>query len=287
MRRPLVVWLAALILGLALGLTYAWVIAPGNSGGTAPSSLRPDFRDDYRSAIAAAYAATGDLQRAKARLELLGDADPVSALGAQAQRALAAGQSFEHAQELARLASDLQAGRPSIFASTVTAAIPPSPTLTATLEPAFDLTSTVAVMTASPQAVFTLPPAATGTRVVSPTRTVMPSPAAQFQLTSRDEVCDPALPAGLLQITVFDKDNHPLPGVDITITWDQGEERFFTGYQPEISDGYADYVMQPGTAYSVKVTRLGVPVSALSAPTCPGTGGQSFTGGLKLSFKEP
>lgn len=280
-------WLIAIILGLVAGLTYAWVVAPVRDEGTAPNSLRSDFRDEFRSAIASAYSSTGDLERARARLALLGDADSVQALSAQAQRALAAGQPFGRAQELARLASDLHAGFPSIPSFTSTAIVVVSPSLTSAPGPTSDLTSTAAVLSATPGAVVAPPATLTATQPSPPTRTPMPSPSVPFQLASRENVCDAALPEGLLQVTVLDRGGQPLPGIEITITWSQGEERFFTGFQPEISGGYADYVMQAGTSYSVQLARLGVPVSGLMAPLCPGTAGKTFVGGQHLTFREP
>lgn len=80
--------LTGLVIGLALGLVYAWLISPVAYVDTDPSTLRKDFKDVYRSQIAAAYAATGNLPRARLRLALLKDTDPVTALAAQAQAIL-------------------------------------------------------------------------------------------------------------------------------------------------------------------------------------------------------
>jgi hypothetical protein len=82
--------LTGLLIGLALGIYYAWELSPLEYVDTPPSSLRADFKDEYRYLIAASYRATGNLDRARARLSLLGDPDPVIALGEQAQRMLAA-----------------------------------------------------------------------------------------------------------------------------------------------------------------------------------------------------
>ena len=79
----------ALLAGLGLGLVYAWMIAPLRVTASDPLTLRADFKESYRSAIAAAYAATGNLPRAQARLSLLKDPDPIEALNAQAQRMMA------------------------------------------------------------------------------------------------------------------------------------------------------------------------------------------------------
>ena len=100
----------ALLVGLGLGLVYSWVISPTHIVDAQPASLRADFKDQYRSVIAAAYSATGNLPRAQVRLSLLGDADPIEALNAQAQHMLASGASgaqFERADRVAALARAL------------------------------------------------------------------------------------------------------------------------------------------------------------------------------------
>jgi hypothetical protein len=117
--------LTGLILGVILGLAYAWVINPVIYERTLPSSLGDADKDVYRGMIAQVYEATGDFQRASLRLALLEDPDPVYALGAQAQRALAKGDESE-AHALALLASAFQSRQTAQDASTTT----PLPTLT-------------------------------------------------------------------------------------------------------------------------------------------------------------
>ncbi len=88
-------------------------------------------------------------------------------------------------------------------------------------------------------------------------------------------------------MTVLDAHGHPLPGIEITVTWNEGADRFFTGLQPEISPGYADYTMTGGTTYSLQVARLGVPVSGLTSPMCSSADNQPYIGGLRLTFAAP
>ena len=280
-------WGLALLTGICLGLAYAWVVAPMRDAKTSPSSLRSDFKDEFHSAIASAYAATGDLERARARMTLLEGSNAVQALTAHAQRSLAAGEPFGRAQQLAQLASDLQAGVSSI--PPPTRGIQQINTLTSAATRSIELDSTLTA-----EALIGTPtnagiPSGTSPATQPPlvTRTPIPSPSSPFQLVDRQESCDPALPDGLLQVTILDREGRPLAGIEITITWSQGEERFFTGLQPEISDGYADYLMQAGTSYSVRVARVGAPVSGLSAPSCDDSGATTYSGGLQLTFREP
>jgi len=96
--------LTGVILGIILGILFAWVISPVKYVDTAPESLKDEFKDQYRVLIASAYVANGDLVRAKARLELLDEADIYLVVAEQAQQMLAEGGSVEEAQALGRLA---------------------------------------------------------------------------------------------------------------------------------------------------------------------------------------
>ena len=96
--------LTGVVLGIILGILFAWVISPVKYVDTAPESLKDEFKDQYRVLIASAYVANGDLVRAKARLELLDEADIYLVVAEQAQQMLAEGGSVEEAQSLGRLA---------------------------------------------------------------------------------------------------------------------------------------------------------------------------------------
>lgn len=96
--------LLGLLLGLALGLWVAWGLAPRAQVDPSPAALRADYKDEYRLLIASAYAATGDLGRARVRLDLLADPDPAAALLEQSERALAAGAPSETVFLLSMLA---------------------------------------------------------------------------------------------------------------------------------------------------------------------------------------
>ena len=274
--------------GFGLGLLYAWVIAPIRYVDTTPNTLRADFKDAFRTSIAASYAATHDMERAKARLALLGDPNPIEALTAQAQRMLAAGEPFDTVREVASLATDLQNGVVSAQVSATLALVSGqgTPIQTPTLSP---LTQTLTMGSPgnTPTLESSTPTVVFDTPTPRPTRTPIPTASAPFQLINQEEVCNPNLTDGLLQISVLDSHRHQMPGVEITISSDAGEESFFTGLKPEIGDGYADYVMQAGTVYSLRVAHSGNPVTGLTAPACPDSNGQTYTGGLKLTFQQP
>jgi hypothetical protein len=284
--------LLALLAGLGLGLVYAWMIAPQGATDTAPAILRADFKDQYRSAIAASYTATGNLPRAQARLALLGDANPVEALNAQAQQMLASGESFQEADQVAALAAALgDHGKPGptetaaseavteIAADNPTTAIP-------TLPPAPP--DVPIILTETPQASEPEPTQSVILEATArPTRTVIPTFGAPFKATGQDTICDSNLPDGLLQVFVYNNNRKQLAGIKLTVTWDGGEEQFFTGFKPEIGNGYADFIMTPNSTYTVQLARGSDIVSGLTTPTCQASNGETFFGGIKLTFQQP
>ena len=294
MKRVAWASLLALILGLSLGLAYAWVIAPLRTVDTTPNTLRADFKDHFRTLIAASYAATHNIERARARLALLGDADPQQALAAQAQRMLASGESFQVVQQVAQLAADLGSGQASLVGmATATAAPATKPPLTiptstrlVPTEGTLAAEATATAPEASPSEAVTNTPAL-NTPTARPTPTAVPTASAPFQLVSQDQVCNPNLTDGLMQVSVLDRRKHQMPGVEIDISWAGGQESFFTGLKPEIADGYADTIMQAGVIYSLRVGRTGDAVTNLTAPACPDSNGQTYVGGLKLVFQQP
>jgi hypothetical protein len=249
--------------------------------------LRADFKDQFRVLIASAYKADHNIGRAKARLALLGDTDPIQELTAQAQRMLGAGESFVTIQDVAGLATDLKSGVASVLPASSPSPVsnPASVPLTQVLP--VSSTGTSVEFIASPTLEPTNSPVIFDTPTPRPTRTPIPTAGAPVILSSQDAVCNPNLTDGLMQISVLDSHHHQMAGMEIIINWTGGEEHFFTGFKPEIANGYADYIMQPGVIYTVRVGKSGIPVPNLSAPACPDTSGQTFTGGIKLVFQQP
>lgn len=275
--------LLALLAGLGMGLVYSWMISPLRVTDADPTALRADFKEDIRSAIAAAYAATGDLARAQARLATLKDPDPVEALNAQAQRMLTDTESFEDADTVAALAVALENGPadiPTVIAPTeVVQQV--EDTFTETVLPSPDDPG----LTETPQAIETQPVVIAATP--RPTQTLVPTPGAPFSLTGQDNVCDTNLPDGLLQVIVLNSNRRQVAGAKITITWEGGEEQFFTGLKPELGNGYADYIMTPSTTYTVQLASGSDIAAGLTTPTCQSQSGDTFFGGIKLTFQQP
>ena len=281
-RRFLWEWLIALILGFGLGLAYTWIISPVEYVDAEPLVLRDDFKDHFRAAIAAAFTSNGDLERAHARLALLGDPDPSQTLTAQAQRMLAAGESSESVQQVAMLAAALQ-GQAIANPPTAVPTNSPEPSR----QPIDTPTSTAGTALPTTETEPTSTPIPLLTPTPRPTRTSTPTLGAPYQLVGQDTVCDLELAEGLLQVVVTNATRKQIPGAEIIITWSDGEEHIFTGLKPELGNGYADYLMTPDVTYSIRMADGGTPASELSAPTCTATDGSTYLGGQHITFQQP
>ncbi len=284
----------ALLTGLGIGLAYSWFISPVTYVDATPAILRSDFKDQYRVVISASYASSHDLARARARLQLLGDIDPVGELSAQAQRMVGAGESLEGIQPLAQLATDLQLGFASILPSAT--AFNNTNIFTPIIETPMEESTAAEIPTeqateeATPFATLSfeqtpLIPIATNTP--RPTFTALPGPGIPFTLVGQDSVCEPGTQPGLLQFILMDSRRKQIAGIEIIVTWSQGEDRFFTGFKPELGNGYADFVMQVDTIYSVRVVAGGAFVPNISAPSCTDPNGIKYIGGLLITFQQP
>jgi hypothetical protein len=280
--------LTGFILGALLGLVYAWVISPVEYVDTPPASLRDDFKNDYRTMIALAYAADKDLPRARARLALLGDKDSAQALAIQAQQALAEGGSQAEAQALGLLAAAL--GQAPMLVPVTTRGDGTSQAGQPSLTPAAIKTKDVSggaapglAITTTPE--ITLPPQVTFTPL--PSRTPTATPGAPFVLQSRQFICDPNLKQSLLQIQVFDASGQPVTGVQVVVTWENGQDSFFTGLKPELGLGYADFTMMPEITYTLRLGEGGQPIGDLTPTECQTSRAERYWGSWLLTFNQP
>lgn len=288
--------LTGLIIGLILGLVYAWLISPREYKDTFPSDLRANFKDQFRAMIAVAYTANGNLPRALERLEYLGDSDIPRSLAEQAQRTLAEGNSPREVQALGLLA--VAAGQETVpstpmstLDSTRPTAIPTNPSsiqTTPTENPTLIVVATEASpspATTSPSASATRMPLATGTPL--PTRTPVPTLGAPFVIKEKNFICDQKLVGPLLQVLVEDQSGTPLSSVEAIVTWDGGEDHFFTGLKPELGAGYADLVMTPGIVYTLRLAEGSEIVLDLTPSECETATGSRYWGSWLLRFARP
>ena len=292
--------LTGFVIGIVIGLLYAWLIAPQERQDTSPASLQPEFKDQYRAMIASAFVATGNLPRAEARLALLADEDVIQVLAAQAQRTLGEGESPLEAQALGLLAVALGDGGSDLIPSPVPSTTPTEvqstsePTREAGSPDPVESTSQVTATENAGQS----PPAQTdqvdqendanlSTATPLPTRTPTATPGSPFVLQSNTFVCDPDLPNPLIQVIAEDAAGDPLPGQEITVSWESGDDFFFTGLKPELGTGYADFLMEPGLVYQVQMAAGGQSVPEITPAECETESGSRYWGSWLLVFSRP
>jgi len=310
--------LTGLVLGTIIGVLYAWFVRPVQYTNTSPKTLRSDFKDQYRALIASAYLSNGDLVRAKARLDLLGDADLYAVLAQQAQRTLAEGGSSLEARALGILAVALGQSPPTLpgptggpITSVSTPGVitpsgsaspsPGTPAGTGTPASAQPSSMTPEAGTPAPTTASTTPPDASSTPTNRPVRTptLMPTgtslptltatatQGAPFVLNQQELVCDPRQTTPLIQVETLDAADQPVPGVEVVVNWESGENHFYTGLEPEVSPGYADFDMTPGITYTLRLADGGQPIPGLTPTECETSSGDRYWGSWSLTFIQP
>ncbi len=273
-----------LAIGLALGLVYAWMISPVVEFDTLPSQLSEEARLQYLTAISLAYRADGDLRAAVNRLlELRLPYDPFQYLADTACTLFRQGiqnNSQRNAVE-AMIALYYPQGRRGcadqsdlfvLVRATPTpfpTAIPSTPTLT---PPASKTPTPIAPLNLTPA---TLPP--------TPTPTEVPSQD-DYLIANIQTFCSVEL-AGLIEVYVQWPGEGDVPGMEIRVSWDGGEDRFFTGLKPERGAGYADFQMEANRAYRVEVAGRSPRTRELVASPCFTEGGQSSTTSYRVVFR--
>jgi hypothetical protein len=235
----------AILVGLAGGLLYTWVLDPVEYYDAAPDTLYDDDKLVYLALIGDLYLYEGDLAAAEARLAELGVESDGQALVDLMERHLDKGGQPESVRNLAQLAEDLGAsgGVLLVFGPL------PSPSPLATTSAANQ-----------PQATPTLFPTAT--------------PAPHYRLIEQTAVCAEPGAAGRILVWVRDAEGNGQAGVGLVASWASGEDRSTTGLRPSIGEGYADFEMSPEIVYEVTPANLNGDValgltSDLSPGMCP------------------
>jgi hypothetical protein len=91
----------------------------------------------------------------------------------------------------------------------------------------------------------------------------------------------------LLQVQLLDAANRPVPGIEIDLSWQGGDDSFFTGLMPDVNLGYADFVMTPQVVYTLRLKDGGQPVTDITPPQCSDQGGQVYWGGWSFRLVQP
>jgi len=120
-----------------------------------------------------------------------------------------------------------------------------------------------------------------------PTRTPTATPGAPFVLREQTLVCEQTLRDPLIQVFVEDIDGRPVPGVEVVVNWDEGENHFFTGVKPELGMGYADFIMTPDVVYSLRLVAGGEIFPDLTPAECETAAGSQYWGSWLLVFEQP
>ncbi|MEX1247532.1 MAG: hypothetical protein WEA61_03555 [Anaerolineales bacterium] len=245
--KPPFYLLTGLVIGLVLGLALAWIVWPPRVTDVGPDSLAEPYQEQYRLMAALAYAASGDLGRAQARLALLRDSDPVRALSSQAQVALANSATQREARALAGLAEDLQA--------------------------------VIVIQQATAGAANTPNPGEQS----APTPFEAAGEGATYVLEDQQLLCDSVDAPPYIKVFIFDPNRNPQAGVRLTLTSEEGEDEFTTGQRPEMSPGYAEHVLTAGVVYSLSIQGVDA-MGGIQAAACQTEDGEPAWGAWILLF---
>ena len=241
-RAAPAILLLTLAAGTAAGLLYAWMLDPIEYYDSEPSVLRLKDKYVYLALSGDLYVAEGDLARAESRLAAVGVDGEGPVLAGLIADYLDGGGRPEQVRNLARLATDLGAsgGVLNVFAQQTV----PSPQPTETLAPE---------------------------AIASPTAMLSPTPAPTLVLSEQTATCaEPSRPGSIL-VWVRDADGNGLPGVEVVVSWNTGQDRFFTGLRPEKGKGYADFTMAPQVEYDVSLAGFrGDTAGGISSTLSPG-----------------
>ncbi len=265
-RRPVaaaLIVLVGLLIGLGLGLFYAWVLAPVEFVDTTPAELNDAQQERYLLLIADAYAAEGDLARAEARLATLQLPDATNEVATLLDLAVAAQAPPEVVRHLALLARDLGVRSNAVAAFAPANVAPPAPAATPT------------------SAVAALP--ATEPTTPASTPTPLPDDPAQptIVLLGREPLCVAGQDVARIEVRVVDGLNVGLAGMEIEVVWPGGRDRFVTGLKPDEGPGYADFTMTEGVVYTLSLPAGSARIRDLQTAECD----DGHLGGWQLTFQ--
>lgn len=271
------VLIVGLVLGLAAGLLYTWVISPPQYYDTYPPLLDKSYRADWIQMTVLAYGAEGNWSRTQLRLQGLPEAEIRPIAAAALDQAVAAGRPLVILQRMANLAAFYGIDTPAvhIYTGADSTAPTPAPTPTSQVVPP----TTAPAPTAIPS---------TNTPLPTPTLTVATpiSPALiEFHIVSQTLTCTnpPHIAVSLVlshTITVRRREEVewlPLPGREIWLLWEDGADRAVTGFNPEMGLGYADFTVAPGRVYKLYIdVPRGAPLSTIQVEPCTADEGEGW-----------
>lgn len=272
--------LVGLVLGLAGALLYAWVISPVVYTDASPARLNETSMQEYLRLVSQSYALTGDWEETQTRLAALEVPDAPQQVARLFEQSLREGRPAQEVRNLAVLTERLEgeSAALSLFGPT-----PQPPPVTPTQAPIAPTASATLLPTASPTSQPTRTPAPTLTPSSTPQATPTSEP--DFRLLGQVRVCEEEIPVTRIEVMVLDRDDDPLPGVEVMVSWDGGSDRFFTGFRPDVNPGYGDFTMEEGVSYSVQLAEGSPVVSGLRIEPCSVVAG-GLPGGWRLTFQD-
>jgi hypothetical protein len=268
--------LLGLVLGLAGSLYYAWIIDPIIFVNASPARLTAIEQEEYIIMVSQSYAVDGNWPLAQQRLAALDDPHLPDTVGQLLERFVREGRPPDLLRDVAQVAQQLGSGSRAVglFAPTPLPGAQPTATPTPPLVPALP----TATATADSAAADTSPPTAT----LPPVATPLPSPTTRpnYRLLTQQRVCEDQ-PAPRIEVLTWDAFLEPEPGVEVIVRWQGGEDRFFTGFQPDRGADYGDFTMQPDMSYSVQLAAGSPEITGLRLELCD----SGHPGGWQLTFQ--
>jgi hypothetical protein len=257
--------------GLAVSLYYAWIIAPVVYTNASPASLSDSYRTEYVALIGQSYLTTGNWDIAEQRLQALAEPDLAQAVATLLEQAIREQQPDRTIRALAALGQALGVSDRAValFAPTPATAVPPTLTPTAT--------SDLPVPTPTATATVTETAVPATARATTAPATATPQP--NYRLLNQEPLCDDLPPR--IEVVTLNTLLDPQPGTAVLVTWDGGEDQFFTGFKPELGDGAGDFSMEPDVSYTVVLPAGSQPVSGLRAEPCD----DGTIGSWRLTFQ--
>ncbi|MGC9396580.1 MAG: hypothetical protein ACP5J4_17180 [Anaerolineae bacterium] len=271
------VLIVGLILGLAAGLLYTWVISPPEYYDTYPPLLDTAYRSEWIQMSVLAYGAEGNWSRTQLRLEGLPEADIRPIAAAALDQAVAAGRPLVTLQRIAKLAAFYGVDTPAVAIYTGEDSTAPTPGPTATSQ---------AIPPTSAPTATAIPPTNTPVPVPTITTTTPISPSlSAFHIISQTLTCtdSPQIAVSLTlshTVTVRRREEVewlPLPGREVWLLWDDGADRAVTGFNAETGLGYADFTVAPGRIYKLYIDiPRGAPISTIQVEPCTADEGEGW-----------
>lgn len=269
-RRLISIWglLLGLLLGVAGGLTYAWVYNPVVEFDTEPWQLQSDERAEYMVAIALAFANDSDLDRAVTRLLTLypnrvPQSDPFQDMADTACELASTG--YVDGSSGLRAIRQMMAfyrlqGRSGCADTLITAS---------DVQPTQVIEIDLPTPTLPPPATKTPTPVSTTVATTTPTPLALPTspPQRDFVIANVSTFCDVEL-SGIIEVFVQDFGGEGLPGQAVRARWRGGEDTFFTGLKPERGPAYADFQMTEAIEYTVDMPGRSDDSQPLPAAPC-------------------